>query len=65
MKKKKLKKKYELLQKRYDSLWCDYVRLKEPRLSNFTDAQIIHCKETITNLGESLVKAFNNLNSKL
>lgn len=65
MKKKKLKKKYKELQKQYDHLWCEYVRLKlddNETIKVMTDEQILKCKETYSNLADSILRAFRKLN---
>lgn len=61
MKKKKLQKKYRELQKQYDVLWCEHIRLKEPKLADFNDEQILQAKDTLENLGRNLASAVNNM----
>lgn len=64
MKKKKLKKKYKQLQKQYDVLWCEYVRIKtdDERIKAMTDEQILHYRQVLVNFANNISEALKNMN---
>lgn len=67
MKKKKLKKKYKELQKQYDALFCDYIRLKsdDEIIKSMTDNQILNTKDTIQKVTMNLSKVLEQVRHSL
>lgn len=68
MKKKKLKKEFKKLQKEYDdlkkrkdALFCENIRLKDERFSDYTDEQILHIANTAGNIMNSLNEAIKKV----
>lgn len=59
MKKKELKKKYKQLQKSYDVLLCEYVRLKDPRFEGMTNAQILEARSKTQDMAQKIANAIS------